>query len=459
MAVCLKLRSMNKNIRAKMAYKYLVCAIILAGAAACDKEGFNYSNEVETSGTEYIVTDTITMNASTVYLDSVPTSNQGVVLVGTTVDPYFGTISSSSYFKLKAVTTSTNIADEAVYDSLVLMIHPKTTYYGDTTKPQHFVVYKVTDYIEKNFGTSYYYSGMSFATDPTPVGSIQIAHIRPTLDSVYDIKIDDAIGKDLFNRVYNKLPSVTNQDQFTEWFPGLCIKPGANSQVINSLRADDSLSLRLYYHVSGNTYDWKSVDFPMYDASSQFNHVDFTRPTGSPLAGLTPNSDLSTNKVLAENANNVTYVQPLTNVVTRIDFPYLKQFNQTAKFWKIMRATLTVKPVRATYLYPFELPAKLTLVSLNAGNSVTDSITNPSTGAVQTGNLVTDYVYNTGTEYTYDITNYVINQIGATDATTRGLGLMTPGSTGLSNFDRLVLGGPNHNVNPIEFKIYYLLYK
>lgn len=459
MAVCLKLRSMNKNIRAKMAYKYLVCAILLAGAAACDKEGFNYSNEVETSGTEYIVTDTITMNASTVYLDSVPTSNQGVALVGTTVDPYFGTISSSTFFKLKAITSSVNIEDAAIYDSLVLMIHPKSTYYGDTTKHQHFEVYRVNQYIEKNFGTSYYYSGMSFATDPSPIGSIQMDHIRPYWDTVYSIKIDDVIGKDLFNKAYNKLPSVTNQDQFTEWFPGLSIKPGANSQLVTSLRADDSLSLRLYYHVSANTYSWKSIDFAMYDATSQFNHVDFTRPSGSALAGLTPNSDLSTNKVLAENANNVTYVQPLTNVVTRLDFPYLKSFNQTAKFWKIMRATLTVKPVRATYQYPFELPSKLTLVRLNAGNTVTDSVVNPSTGAVQSGSLVTDYVYNLGTEYTYDITNYVINEIGSTDNTTRGLGLMTPGSTGLSNFDRLVLGGPDHKVNPIEVKLYYLLYK
>lgn len=458
MAVCLKLRSMNKNIRAKMAYKYLVCAILVAGAAACDKEGFNYSNEVETSGTEYIVTDTITMNASTVYLDSIPTSDQSVALVGTTTDPYFGTISSSTYFKLKSVTTSTNLEDLAIYDSLVLMVHPKTYYYGDTTGSQHFEVYKVTQDIQKTTGTSYYYSNMSFTTDPTPVGSLQISHIRPTIDSVYGIKISDVIGQDLFNKVYNKLPTVTNQTQFSQYFPGLCIRPGANSHVITPLRADDSLSLRLYYHVDGATALWKSIDFPMYDATSQFNHVDFTRPAGSPLAGLTPNSDLATNKLPAENANNLTYVQPLTNVVTRIDFPYLRQFSQTAKFYKVMRATLTVKPVRNTYVYPFELPSKLTLVRLNAGNAVTDSVTNPSTGAVQTGNLVTDYVYNLGTEYTYDITNYVINQIASNDNTTRGLGLMIPGATGLSHFDRVILGGPYNEINPVQLKVYYLLY-
>ncbi len=459
MAVCLKLRSMNKNIRAKMAYKYLVCAILVAGAAACDKEGFNYSNEVETSGTEYLVTDSITMNVSTAYIDSIPTSDQSVALVGTAVDPYFGTISSSTYFRVKALTSSTNLEDLAIYDSLVLVVHPKTYYYGDTTGSQHWEVYKVTQAIEKTTGTSYYYSNMSFATDPTPIGSLQIAHIRPTLDSVYGIKIDDAIGQDFFNKVNNKLPTITQQAQFDQWFPGLCIRPGANSKVITPLRADDSLSLRLYYHVNSSTYEWKSVDFAMYDATSQFNHVDFTRPSGSALANLTPNSDLSTNKLLAENANNQTYVQPLTNLVTRIDFPYLRQFSNTAKFYKIMRATLSVKPVITTYVYPYELPSKLTLVRLNHGNAVTDSVTNPSTGAVQTGSLVTDYVYNLGTEYTYDVTNYVINEITSTDNTTRALGLMTPGATGLTHFDRLVLGGPYHKSNPIELKVYYLLYK
>jgi hypothetical protein len=299
---------------------------------------------------------------------------------------------------------------------------------------------------------------MSFTTESTPLGSIQIAHIRPHLDSVYSIKLSDVLGQDLFYQVNNKTTTVTNQTQFTQYFAGLCLRPGANSNVITALRADDSLNLRLYYHVNSSTYEWKSVDFALYDATSQFNHIDFTRPSGSPLAGLTPNSTLSTNKLPAEKADNMTFIQPLTNVVTRIDFPYLRYFSQTAKYYKIMRATLTVRPVINTYNYPFTLPTNLTLVELDGGNAVSDSITSPSTGAVQHGNLVTDYVYNLSTAYTYDITNYVIKEISSSDISTRALGLMTSGASGLSTFNRLVLGGPYHKSNPIEMKIYYLRY-
>jgi hypothetical protein len=449
---------MNKNIRAKMAYKYLVCAIIMAGAAACDKEGFEYQNEVETSGTQYLVTDTITMNVSTTYLDSVQTSNQGVALVGTNTDPYFGTISSSSYFKLKAYSGS-SLANNAIYDSIVLMVHPTTYAYGDTTGSQGFEVYKVTEKIEKTFGnTGTFYNNSSYATDPTPLGSISIAHIRPHLDSVYSIKLDDAVGKEFFNQVYNKLPTITNQTQFSAWFPGLYIKPNANSSLITGLRADDSLTVRMYYHVNAATYEWKSVDFAMYQSNFQFNHVDFIRPSGSALSTLTPNAKLATNKLPAASAENMTYVQPLTHLVTRIELPYLKSFSQTAKFYKVMRATLTVRPIISSYLYPYTLPSKLTLVSLNDGNAITDSLTNPSSGGVQTGSLVTDFVYNLNTAYTYDVTNYVINQINSNNNTSRALGLITPGTTGLSKFERVVLGGPNHKSNPIELKIYYLLY-
>lgn len=458
MAVCLKLRSMNKNIRAKMAYKYLVCAIIMAGAAACDKEGFEYQNEVETSGTQYLVTDTITMNVSTTYLDSVQTSNQGVALVGTNIDPYLGTISSSSYFKLKAY-NGTSLDHNAIYDSMVLMVHPTTYAYGDTTGSQGFEVYKVTEKIQKTYGnTATFYSNASYATETTPLGSISIAHIRPHLDSVYSIKLDDVVGKEFFNQVYNRLPTITNQTQFSAWFPGLCIRPNSNSSLITGLRADDSLTVRLYYHVNASTYEWKSVDFAMYESTSQFNHVDFTRPAGSALSNLTPNSKLATNRLAASSADNMAYVQPLTNLVTRIDFPYLKTFSQTAKFYKVMRATLTVRPVMSTYLYPYSLPSRLTLVSLNDGNAITDSLVNPSSGGVQSGSLVTDFVYNLNTAYTYDVTNYVINQINSNNNTSRALGLITPGSTGLSKFERVVIGGPNHKSNPIELKIYYLLY-
>lgn len=453
MGSCLKLRSMNKSIRAKVACKYLVCALLITGAAACDKEGFLYDNITDESGTEYLVTDTITMNMSTAYLDSVPTSNLGVALVGTNTDPFFGKISASSYWQLKAF-TGTAIPDRAIYDSLILVVHPKLEYFGDTTLTQHIEVYRVQEEIKRSGNSAFLYSRSSFATDPTPLGSKEMK-IRPHRDSIFKIRIDDVLGREFFDLCDKNSQTITNQNRFLQYFKGLALKPGANSQVITSFRADDSLNLRLFYHTTPGEIVQAYVDFPVYNSALQFNHVDVERPAGSPLATLDP-----TKKLLpSSSADNRLFVQPLTNVVGRIDFPYLRTFNQLSQFSKIMRATLTVRPEKATYKYPYVLPKDLVLGIISNGNVIEDTLTSPTTGAVQYGNLVLDPIYNQSTAYTYDITNYCIAQLNSTDNSYRGLALLPPRSTGLTTFDRAILGDNRNTKNRITVQIYYLRYK
>jgi hypothetical protein len=444
---------MNKSIRAKVACKYLVCALLITGAAACEKEGFLYDGITDQSGTEYLVTDTITMNMSTAYLDSVPTSNLGVALVGTNNDPYFGKISASSFWQVNAY-SGTAIPDRAIYDSLILLIHPKLEYYGDTTRPQHIEVYRVTETIKRPGNSAFLYSYSNFATESTPIGSGQMT-IRPHRDSVFRIKISDVLGKEFFDLADKNSITITNQQQFLQYFKGLALKPGANSQIITALRADDSLNLRLFFHTTPGEIKREYRDFAVYNPATQFNHVDVERPAGSPLAGIGPSKKL----LPSSDADHRLFIQPLTNLVGRIDFPYLSTFNLLSKFSKIMRATLTIRPEKATYLYPYFLPASLPLGVITNGNVIEDTLRSPLTGAIQYGNLVTDVIYNTGTAYTYDITNYCIAQLNSTDNSYRGLALLPPRNTGLSNFDRAILGDSRNSTNRITIQIYYLRYK
>ncbi|SFE15469.1 protein of unknown function [Chitinophaga sp. CF118] len=444
---------MNKSIRAKEACKYLICALLITGASACDKTGFAYDNIVDNGATEYIVIDSSTMYMSTVYIDSIPTSDQNIALCGIHNDPVFGTVSASSYWQVKAF-SGTTIPNLAVYDSMVLVMRPNKTTYGDTSKLQDLGVYRVTENIKKPLTNTYLYSNYSFATESTPLGSKQFT-IRPTYDTVIRIKLDDALGNDFFLKSKTGVQTIKDQTQFSQYFKGLALKPGANSQLIHSFRADDSLVMRLYYHASANDQTTTSIDFALYNAQMQFNHIDYVRVPGSPLESLTKAND----KLLSTAADNKAYIQPLTQVMTRIDIPYLKNLSQLHKFFKVMRATLTVRPEQATYQYPYLLPQKLTLCEVNTSNAITDSLVSPSTGGVQTGNLVIDYSSNISTAYTYDITNYCIAEIAASTDNSRGLALVVPRNTGLTNFGRVILGDRNSKYNKLEIKIYYLQYK
>jgi hypothetical protein len=447
---------MNKSIRAKEACKYLVCAILLIGAQACDKAGFAYDNIVDNGATKYIVVDSVSMYMNTVYLDSVPTSDQSLALVGHNSDPIFGDISASSYWRVRAY-NGTTIPDFATYDSLVMIMRPnKTGMYGDTSALQDVSIYRVTEDINtrlvNNIGFLYSYD--QFATDPTPLGSKKFK-IRPSIDTLVRIKLDDALGLDLYTKCKAKSQTVTDQIQFAKYFKGLSVQPNADSKLVSAFRGDDSLTMRLYYHENSNLKITTTIDFPVYNPTLQFNHIDVTRPAGSPLAAIS-----KTNKLLpSTSAGNVSFSQPLTNLYTRIDMPYLKNISQLHKFFKVMRATLTVKPEQRTYLYPYNLAPKLTLCEVNASNTITDTLISPSTGGVQSGNLVIDYAYNLSTAYTYDITNYCIAQMAASDANLRGLALVQPQNTGRTRFDRVVLGDRNNKFNNLEIKIYYLQYE
>ncbi|MBW8684106.1 DUF4270 family protein [Chitinophaga rhizophila] len=444
---------MNKSIRAKVACKYLVCALLITGAAACEKEGFLYEGITDQSGTEYLVTDTITMNMSTAYLDSVPTSNMGVALVGTTNDPYFGKITASSFWQVRSYSGSA-IPSRAIYDSIILLIRPNKQHYGDTALTQDISVYRVTEEIKRPGNSAFLYSYSNFATDPTPLGSLSMT-FRPHRDSIYRIKINDELGREFFDLANKNSTTITNQQQFLQYFKGLALKPGPNSQLISSLRADDSLCLRLFFHTTPGEIKQETRDFAVYNPALQFNHVDVERPAGSPLVNIGPGKKL----LPSTAAGNRLYVQPLTNLVGRIDFPYLRTFNLLSKFSKIMRATLTVRPEKATYKYPYLLPANLPLGEINNANVIVDTVRSPLTGGVQYGNLITDFIYNTGTEYTYDITNYCIAQLNATDNAYRGLALLPPRTTGLTTFERTVLGDSRNSSNRITIQIYYLRYK
>jgi hypothetical protein len=336
----------------------------------------------------------------------------------------------------------------------MIMRPNKTGMYGDTATLQDVSVYRVTEKIDTRVTNGYLYSYDKFATETTPLGSKQFT-IRPSIDTLIRIKLNDALGADLYAKCKAKSQTVTDQIQFADYLKGLSIQPGTNSKLVSSFRGDDSLTMRLYYHQNSGEKLTATIDFPVYNASLQFNHIDVTRPSGSPLAALS-----STNKTLASaSSDNRTFAQPLTNLITRVDMPYLKNISQLHKFFKVMRATLTVRPEKQTYQYPYNLPGKLTLCEINSTNTITDTLISPSTGGVQTGNLVIDYAYNLNTAYTYDITNYCIAQMSAVDANIRGLALIQPRNTGLTRFNRVVLGDRKNKFNNIEIKIYYLQYE
>lgn len=443
---------MNYAFRTREVCKYLAVILLAAGSSACDKEGFSYDDPNGGNNlSNYAVTDTLTLEMKTLRLDSTLTSGMATLLCGQHNDPYFGRSSAHTYFQLQLPTDKT-LEDEAIYDSLQLRLPMNSNVYGDTALTQHIGVYRVEQDIRLPENGYALFSHYTFRTGSTALGALDRA-IRPSEDTLVTIKLTDDLGRSLFQLLRNKSSEVFSQDEFLQYFKGLSLKSGNGSASINSFKLNDSLVMRLYYHFDGLEITYKHLDFTTYNPNLQFNHIETDR-SGTLLSALSP-----THKTIpSSQTGNMTFVQSLSQVVTRIDIPGLKSLPELGKFFKIMRATLTVRPVGGTYTGPYTLPPRLTLCETDNLNNITDTLVSPNGTGVQYGDLTIDNLYNLNTTYTYDITGYCIAEANSNSSTTRGLLLIPTSGDFATNFNRAVIGDKWNKNNKISIQVYYLAY-
>ncbi len=427
-------------------YRYLPALLLAMAVSSCQKTGFTYNNVVDNNqNTDYILSDTLTVNVKTVQQDSVPTSGTEVLLAGKRTDPLFGTATIQSYFQIAQPAAVDIPVNGSAYDSMVLIMRPNGYMAGDSTIPQEFQVYRVTSTIQTAKNFYYLYNNSSFSTESTPIGSFS-GVIRPLTDKTVTVHMSDQLGSQLFNMLRDKSPDITANNTFLEFFKGLNVRGGANSKAVTGFSATDStLVMRLYYHINEIITTVKYVDFKMQASNLQFNQV-VADHTGTPLAPLTG----SVTELPSASTGNRVFTQPVTGSATRIDIPYIKNLVYMGQFFKIMKVYMTLKPVLGTYT-DNRLPPRMALCEVNKLNEVTDTLTY--------GQLTIDKLYDKNTNYTFDLTNYVIKEQTASTTDSRGL-LLTPSATdSRTTLDRLVTGDQQNTDNKLTIQLYYLLYK
>lgn len=426
--------------------RYFPAILLVAAISSCQKTGFSYNNIVDNNqNTDYILSDTLTVNMKTIQQDSVPTSGQAVLLAGKRRDLLFGTSTIQSYFQIAQPAAVDIPISGSQYDSMVLIMHPTGYMAGDSMQSQQFQVYRVTSTIQTAKDFYYLYNSSSFSTESTPIGSFD-GVIRPKTDKIVTVPMSDQLGSQLFTMLRDKSPDITANNTFLEFFKGLNVRGGPNSQAVTGFAATDTgLVMRLYYHVNEMITTVKYVDFKMQASNLQFNQVTVDR-AGTPLATLT-----STMRELpSASTGNQGFTQPLTGSAIRLDIPYIKNLVYLGQFFKVMKVYMSIKPINGTYTSD-RLPPRMVLSEVNKLNQVTDTLVY--------GQLTVDQMYNKNTNYTFDITNYVIKEQTVTDVNSRGL-LLTPSATdGRTSLDRVVVGDQKNTQSQLKVQLYYLLYK
>lgn len=379
-------------------------------------------------------TDTISIKASTVLLDSIVTSSTDKVLVGRYIDPIFGTVTASGYFQITNV-DSIRADANTVLDSVVLSLGYKYNI-GDTTVPQSISVHRILDKIGQNTGSltkrllesldakNTYYNYDRANYDPTPIGTTGQFFARPiikkrTIDSQLDsmrslnIRLNESFGKELLSLSGKKAGA--GLVNFKEYIKGIVLVPGANDNAsILGFEPTNTPSTRrlrpsymgLYYHTKGKTDTLRTFFFVSFTSNeaynNRFNNISVDR-AGTVMSSLRlPNQTLE-----SQYSNKEIYIQSSTGLAAKLDFPSLKNLVKNGNV-AVNKVELIISPIKlVTGTFPV-IPLNLILVNpLDKKRPLRTPTGELSALATESGLAAQTAVFNsTKQEYVFNITSH-----------------------------------------------------
>lgn len=405
-------------------------------------------------------TDTLTVQSSTISLDSTYTSGAAVFLFGSLTDPNIGRISSNFYTQISNVDTL-RAKDNATLGAAKLYL-VYSSFRGDTTKLQTMKIYKLTDTLSRLVP---YFATTVKAIEAKPIKTFSF-YPRPIKRYIADgdtISMDTLVV-DLTSEIGKELMSYSLDANtrgggpgFRKVFKGLYFENSSSPNgAIVSFNSNSS-RLDLTYTNPGDTTKYK---VPFYFALSTFNQSEvlakynaFTaNRDGSLLAGLKSHGQA----VPAAQTQNKTFVQKGTGLATKIKIPYLNKLKEN-KFIVINKAELIVE---ASSDVPSDLLlTKLSLVRGHPGKNRPLRFTGYGLSyfTSEGGTSYNTASYNSATKsFTFNITSNVQNMISGREVTDEIL--ITPEVLAISSAETGFVGDQINYVALNAFKTKVKLY-
>lgn len=428
----LKIKSVN--------FLWILLPISVWALEGCDDPG-NVGIDLDEDEIDIIATDTLTINSSTVYIDSVDTQGAGTILSGSYTDEYLGRVTTKGYLVL-SLSGVFSVEDDARYDSLQLRMDV-AYHYGNADQPQQLSVHEVTEEIEPADDNDRIYNFDSFEYDPEVLGQTTFT---PDEDDNIEIRMSDQLGQDLFDAAQNEDDIVTDTDDFQEYLKGLVlIESNGSGTAVSGFDADSTgdITLRLYYSEhNGEFSEDHYYDFPVVQQSS-FSQVIGDRPP--PLDQLAvPNDEIS-----SVQTGNTVYLQSGMGLMTRLDFPTIDKLFDIAPDFLLSGAELYLFPVADTYKSTTTpLAEPLVVYVADVRNRILGNLT--YSGTEIKAYPAIDEEFNRHTYYKINVTDFVREELYTDRHTGRGL-LIAPTTTSYKNsVDRLIMGDDEN----ADFKMY-----
>ena len=254
--------------------------------------------------------DTFTLLTYSIEEDTVISDNPANVVLGSYLDPTFGSYSASFYTQLRLAGVDPNFADpsEIVIDSFVLALE-YVGYYG-ALDPQTFEVYELEESLSLD---STYYSFSNLTHSTTNLVPAENATVTPNTSSptIVDgdslapqlrIHLDTNMARNLIVEATSESGTFSSNEAFLDFFKGLHIKTNNNTQLQSEGAAlyldinDPSSKATIYFKQNGEA---TSYDLLMNSDCADFTHVDLDASNTS-LDEVLADSTLGQNEFYAQ---------------------------------------------------------------------------------------------------------------------------------------------------------------
>ncbi len=421
-----------------------VAASLFFATCSDNSDNFILGEEFIESQTSLNVIDTFSVNLSTVILDEMTTSGTGSMFIGNYRDNIFGKITSNSYFQI-GIPTAFNVDDEDGYDSLVLIIRYNKYFFGDTAKYNKISVHQLTENIHLN-DDGVITGKTVFGYNANTIGSIVYTPTPNDVNDTLFIRIDDAIGLDLHAILQSGSEILTDNESFRNYFHGLAIiaDESFEGSIVGFYARSEDVKLILYTSRGVEITEIITNEFTLDNTSLQFNNIthDFS---STQLHALVKQRYALPNFQTGGTA----FLQGGIGLAVRIDFPSLSDLLLLMKRGVIAKVELTLTPLQNSYTV-FGLPSELNIYSSDKLNRIIGlASNNPALFTV-------DELYQEGTNYMFDITDYLKNDISDSHIDPEKGLIVTLSDYALNTtFTRSVFDARYHKS---KLKIYYLLY-
>ncbi len=456
-----------------------------------------------------LYTDTLTVDASTILLDSIVTSNTANLLVGRYTDPTLGLVEASSYFHIVPADTLYSRVDTVGRKAVkwirfpskvdsIRFIMPYTLYQGDTLQRQTFKITQLADNAVLDVTKTYYSNSDVPALKPTILGQLRNKRVTPIknvnvlsgvgrfdtlkvpitdpsfiafIASQRDIKIKDnaLVGTGFRNAVRGlALTSESNNNAAIigvlgggsagQSYMQIFYNYSYTYTILNKAGTADSATIKVDTTKSNFLLVDQFIQTPSggrgASLNARFNRITTTR-TGAYSKLIDPSDVL-----LSSQANNQVALQSSTGLAMKVKFPSLLKLKERQDI-AINKAELVLEPNSSNYSVPTDL---ILIESTLTNRPLRSTTTGEGSLLFVSGEASTAAYISKNNNYTFNVTSSLQNILSGRSksngwvlsadtfvtSSTTGRGPISGKSIVSSDVDRAIF-----DTKKIKLKVYY----